>query len=104
MRIRRRWQHPRRAVLAAALALGAAAPPITPEGLAPAPSARDRLVAQATQNQANDLAASLALASEAIRRHQRPDGNWPTAVTLGPRFEDAWTESNVFTPAILVDL
>ncbi len=93
MRQRRRWPRLLPAVLAAVVALGGPGP-VTPDSLA----------TRTATAQEPDLSASLTLAADAIRRHQQPDGNWPTAVTLGPAFEASWAELNVFTPAILVDL
>jgi len=43
-------------------------------------------------------------AAEALRRSQSPAGYWRTLVTVGPVFEHAAPELNVFTPAIIVDL
>ena len=54
---------------------------------------------------ARDLrATAFARAVEAIRQHQKPDGRWTTDVTTGPVYRDATSETNVFTPAVMVDL
>src|SRR5262245_26851403 len=60
--------------------------------------------ARAGAADAVDLTTAFARASEAIRRHQSPQGYWTTAVTPGPVFENPIPETNVFTPAVLIDL
>lgn len=53
---------------------------------------------------AQDLSAAFSRAAQEIRRHQTPDGSWPTPVTLGPAFESVTDEANVFTPSMIVDI
>lgn len=53
---------------------------------------------------AQDLSAAFGRAAQEIRRHQTPDGSWPTPVTLGPAFESVAAEANVFTPSMVVDI
>jgi hypothetical protein len=52
----------------------------------------------------SDLAAASARAAAMIRGHQAADGHWATAVTLGPAYQHAGSEVNVFTPAVIIDL
>jgi hypothetical protein len=51
-----------------------------------------------------DLSAAAARAAAMIRSHQAAEGYWPTAVTLGPAFQQVGGEVNVFTPAVVIDL
>src|SRR5262245_26443808 len=43
-------------------------------------------------------------AADLLRAHQLADGHWPTLVTSGLVFEHPSSETNVFVPAIIVDL
>jgi len=43
-------------------------------------------------------------AVEAIRQHQKSDGRWTTDVTIGPVYRSPTSETNVFTPAVMIDL
>jgi hypothetical protein len=50
------------------------------------------------------LSRSFTRAADAVRRGQQAAGYWSTAVTPGPAFATVTSETNTFTPAIIVDL
>jgi hypothetical protein len=51
-----------------------------------------------------DLRAAFARAVEAIRQRQKPDGRWTTDVTTDPVYRAPVIETNIFTPAVIIDL